>query len=147
MKEQSQRVFYAMVGAPVVVARQLVDVGARVGETAGREYETWAKEGERVTRNVRKSEMVEELSNRVDMDQIQDQVEKLRDQIENALSSWREGFRPEKSGGATAKKVPVKKATTKRAPARKAPARKAPARKAPAKKAPAAKTEEETPSA
>jgi len=95
MKEQAQKALYAMVGAPVVFSRHMTDAGFKVSESMNREYGTWIVEGEKVTKKVRGSEVVEELSARVDIDQLQDQVEKLRDQLETALSHWRESFRPE----------------------------------------------------
>ncbi len=81
---------------------------------------------------------VESVSERIDVDQIQDQVAKLRHQMEGVVGSWSESFRPS-TAKAPAKKAPAKKAPAKKAPGTKAAATKAPAKKAPAKKAPATK--------
>lgn len=132
MKDQAEKAFYAMMGAPVVFRRQLLEMTDAMRGGARKEYEAWAKAGKEVATNIRKSEMVEEISSRMDIDQIQGQVEKLRDQLEQALSHWRESFAPEKPEA----KAPVTKAPVTKAPAKKAPAaRKAPAKKAPAKPA------------
>ena len=142
MKDTAKKAFYAMVGAPVVAQKRLTDASGKMVDGAKREFDKWAKEGEKVATEVRKNDVVEEISSRMDVDQIQGQVEKLRDQLETALTNWRENFRPEsKSAPAAkpaAKKAPATKATAKKAPAKK-PATKATAKKAPAKKAPATK--------
>jgi hypothetical protein len=64
---------------------------------------------------------VDTVEERIDVDQLQDQVAKLRDQMEHVLVSWKDSFRPsatvtevvvEKT--APAKKTPVKKAAPKK---------------------------------
>ncbi|MCZ7534029.1 MAG: hypothetical protein M5U23_11620 [Acidimicrobiia bacterium] len=105
--------------------------------------------GERV------EETVETVSSAVDVDQLSEQVAKLRDQIDTMLSAWKDSFRPSsndvketvkpaatepatKAEAKTAtKKTTAPKATTKKATATK-PAAKKPATKAASK--PAAKT-------
>jgi len=42
----------------------------------------------------RAHETVGTVQDKIDVDQIQDQVAKLRDQIEHVLGSWKESFRP-----------------------------------------------------
>jgi polyhydroxyalkanoate synthesis regulator phasin len=93
------------------------------------------KVGERVQATV---DTVEE---KIDVDQIQDQVAKLREQMEHMLGSWKESFRPSSTVTApVTEKVPAKKVPAKKAPAAKAKAtKKAPAKKTAAKKAPATK--------
>ncbi len=92
---------------------------------------------------------VETVSERIDIDQFQDQVAKLRHQMESVMGTWKETFRP---AAPAEKPAPAAKATTtrtttaKKAPAKKAPAKKATttrtttAKKAPAKKATATRT-------
>ena len=146
MKKVARKAFYAMVGAPVVARDRLMDMSAKLTDGAKTEFDAWAKEGEKVTKKVRSSDMVEEFTSRVDLDHLQGRVEKLRDQLEDALSSWRESFKPEEDKDMTTKVVakpaakPAAKAPAARKPAVKKPAAKTTTtRKAPAKK-PAAKT-------
>ena len=153
-KEFAAKAFYAAVGAPVVYGRKvkeytekLVEYGDKMTEQAQSAFDDFAKEGEKVTKQFRDTDVVEEFQSRVDLDKVQDRVEKLRDQLETALHNWRESFTPAdkpevipvEAAKAPAKKAPAKKApVAKKAPAKKAPvAKKAPAKKAPAKKAPA----------
>ena len=121
---------YALIGAPVWAAKRLADLTSDLGDVSRREMQEWIKEGERITKKLSNKRVVEELSERVDLDQIQDQVERLRDQLESVLGNWRDSFRPDKS---TAKKPAAKK------PAAKKPAARKPATKKPAAKKPAAK--------
>ncbi|MFV1999314.1 MAG: hypothetical protein ACC654_03015 [Acidimicrobiia bacterium] len=73
---------------------------------------------------------VDTVQEKIDVDQIQDQVSKLREQIEGVLSTWKESFRPatpskedtkveeksaDKAVKATKKATPKKKATTAKA--------------------------------
>lgn len=90
---------------------------------------------------------VDTVQEKIDVDQIQDQVAKLREQMEHMLGSWKDTFRPStKVTEQPVEKVPAKKApakakatTTKKAPAKKTTTKKAPATKATAKKATAKK--------
>jgi hypothetical protein len=116
---------YALLGAPVWAAKKLSEITADFGDATRREYDEWVKEGEKLAKRLSDRSMVEELSERMDLDQIQDQVEKLRDQLEGVLGNWRESFRADTK--------PAEK------PAAKAPAAKKPAARKPAAKAPAAK--------
>jgi polyhydroxyalkanoate synthesis regulator phasin len=86
---------------------------------------------------------VDTVQDKIDVDQIQDQVAKLREQMEHVMVSWKDSFRP----STTVTEEPVKKApakakatTAQKAPAKKTAAKKTPATKASAKKAPAKKT-------
>jgi hypothetical protein len=100
---------------------------------------------------------VDSVEEKIDVDQLQDQVAKLREQMEHVLISWKDSFRPSSTVTEVVaeEKVPAKKAVTKQAPAKKATvkrtttkktapkktstAKKATAKKATAKKAPATK--------
>jgi hypothetical protein len=157
-KELATKAFYAAVGAPVVSYRKVkdyagkvVEYGDKLQDQAQDAFEEWADEGEKMTKQFQDRKVVEEFRNQVDLDKVQDRVEKLRDQLEHALTSWRDSFTPaeapKKAPAAkapAATKAPAKKAPAKRAPAKKAPATKAPATKAPAKKAPAKKAPAKT---
>lgn len=153
---QAKNVLYAAVGAPIVAARKMSDqVGtwkakvdketASYTEAAEKALNTWAAEGEKAISRIGDRAVVEEISQKVDLDQAKEQVSKLRDQLEDMLATWRTSFRPEdktqveKTEATT--EAPVKKApaktTAKRAPSKK-PAAKTTAKKAPAKE-PAAK--------
>ena len=145
---QAKNVLYAAVGAPVVAARKMSDqVGAwraRVNketasytEAAEKTLNNWASEGEKVVSRISEGAVVEEISQKVDLDQAKEQVSKLRDQLEDMLDTWRQSFRPEEKAEA---KPATTKAATAKAPAAKKPAAKATATKKPAAKATAAKT-------
>ena len=125
---------YALIGAPVWAAKRLAELTSDLGDISRRELQEWIKEGERITKRLSDKKVIEELSERVDLEQIQDQVERLRDQLESVLSSWRDSFRPDKPA---ARKPAAKKPAT-RKPAAKKPAAK-PTAKKPAAKKPTAK--------
>jgi hypothetical protein len=151
--EIATKAMYAAVGAPVVGARMVKDFSEKLGdrysslaENAEKQYDSFAEEGEKFTKRLQSGDVVEEIQNRVDLEKVQDRVEKLRDQLEGALQSWRESFTPAEPSKAT--KVPVEAAEVK-APAKTTATKKAPAKKtAPkttaAKKAPAKKTAPKT---
>jgi hypothetical protein len=95
---------------------------------------------------------VDSVEEKIDVDQLQDQVAKLREQMEHVLISWKDSFRPSSTVTAVVaeEKVPAKKAVTKQAPAKKAtvkrtttkktaPKKTSTAKKATAKKVPATK--------
>ncbi len=159
MKDTAKKVMYATVGAPVLAGRKVAELSRSMATTARKEYEAAADEGQELTKQVRKSNVVEELSSRLDLDEFQGRVDKLRDQLEDVLANWREQFRPEtrkaavrktetakvttavttaKPQATTVKKTTVKKTATK-APAAKKTTAKAPAAKKATTKAPAAK--------
>jgi len=137
-KELATKAFYAALGAPVVYTRKakefaekFVEYGDKLQDQAQDAFDEWAEEGEKVTKQFQDRKVVEEIRSQVDLEKVQDRVEKLRDQLEHALTSWRDNFTPDE---APAKKAPAKKAPAKKAPvAKKAPAKKAPAKKTPAK--------------
>ncbi len=161
---QAKNVMYAAVGAPVVAARKLTDqvneIRGKVSKettsyskVANEAIDGWAVEGEKVVSGIREGKVVEEISQKVDLDQAKEQVSKLRDQLEDMLATWRQSFRPEKnentgttdssSAKPAAKKPAAKSAASK--PANKASAAKTTAKsgtstaakKSPAKKTPA----------
>ena len=130
MVNTTKKVLYAAVGAPVVAARKLservTEMSGKLTEGLGKEYDLWAKEGEKVVTKITDrtavEEFVEDIGARVDFDQIQEHVGKLREQLDDMLSNWRSSFRPttEKAqpvvpaakDTTAAKKPAVKKTTT-----------------------------------
>lgn len=155
--ELAKKAMYAGIGAPVVAGRmvkdyteKLAEKSAKLGKAAQSRFEEFSTEGEKVTKQLRDTDVVEEIQSRVDFDKVQGRVEKMRDQLEGALESWRDSFAPAAKPVAVkpaAKRVPVTRAAAKKPAAKatakpaakKAPATKAVAKKAPAKKAPATK--------
>ncbi|MGI8517692.1 MAG: hypothetical protein ACR2ME_05045, partial [Acidimicrobiia bacterium] len=108
-------------------------------------FNTWATEGEKLLGKLTDAKVVDDIASRVDFDQVSTQVNKLRDQLEDLLATWRTSFRPEKlptvkveasTDGVKFETIPSK-STGKKPTARK-PAAKS-TRKTVAKKAPAAK--------
>jgi hypothetical protein len=81
---------------------------------------------------------VDTVQEKIDVDQIQDQVAKMRHQMESVMSTWKDSFRPSEAD--TAVKTPTKKAPVKKASVTKTTVKKAPAKKAPVKKASVTKT-------
>jgi len=145
---QAKNVLYAAVGAPVVAARKVTDQvnelkgrvskeTASYSEAANKAIDGWAAEGEKVVSRISEGKVVEEISQKVDLDQAKEQVGKLRDQLEDMLATWRSSFRPEKAADASkanaAQTEPADKTAAKPA------IKKSPAKK-PANKTSAAKT-------
>ncbi len=128
MKDVATKAMYAAVGAPLVASRRLGELRDRVYEGARKEYASWAKEGEKVGKKVRKSDMVEELTSRLDLDHIQGRVDRLRDQLDDVMTNWRESFRPD----AGKPSAPAAKTAAAKKPAAKKPAAKTAAAKKPA---------------
>jgi uncharacterized protein YdbL (DUF1318 family) len=134
---ETKNVLYAAVGAPVVAARKVSDqvnsLRGRVSKetanytkAANKALDDWATEGEKLVSRISEGKVVEEISQKVDLDQAKEQVGKLRDQLEDMLATWRHSFRPEK--------VEADK------PAAEKPAAEKPAAKKPAAKTSTAKT-------
>ncbi len=148
--DTTKKVLYAAVGVPVVTARKLSERVNEMSEKLTKDYDVWAKEGEKVVTKVTDRTMVEDfvedIGAKMDFDQIQEQVGKLREQLDDMLSNWRSSFRPvgEKEAPAkatTAAKKPVAKATTAaKKPVAKTTAAKKPVAKTTAAKKPVAKT-------
>jgi hypothetical protein len=161
---EAKTYLYAAVGAPVVAGRALQETFGSLREKLSENRVTftketkelvteWAAEGEKTLDRLGEGKMVDELTAKVDFDQMQEQVSKLRDQLENMLETWRTNFRPaERAEGmmrtaaekveAAAEKVEeaAEKVAKPTAPAAKKPAAKKPATAArkPAAKKPAA---------
>jgi len=135
----SRKTAYAVMGAPVVAGRRIADYAGKFGKTLQKEFDAWVAEGERLSGELREAKMVSDIKERVDFDQLQGRVEKLKDQLEDVLANWRETFTPGGDKEEAATKPAAKKAAVAKKPAAKKPAAKASAKKAAAKKAAAAK--------
>ncbi|MGH8924738.1 MAG: hypothetical protein ACRDWA_08920 [Acidimicrobiia bacterium] len=147
---KAKKALYAAVGAPVVGYRMASEAVSELrtrlnkeadslGKTAQTRMTKWATEGEKVVNRLSDAKVVDEVASRVDFDQVSTQVNKLRDQLEDLLTTWRSSFRPEKlpTIKAEASSVGVKFETI---PAKKTAARKSTAaKKTAAKKSTAAK--------
>jgi len=116
----TEKTVNALFGAPVVAYRRISEAGQKFAGVASSEFDSWAKEGTKVRKQINKNPIVSEINTRVDLDNVSDRVGKLRHQIEDTLGTWREGFRPEKNTDTK----PAKKSSTKPA-AKKATAKKA----------------------
>jgi hypothetical protein len=151
---EAKKYIYAAVGAPVVAAKstqeRVEEIRAKIeenlksfGTDAQKRIDSWATEGESTVGRLTDAKSIDELTTRVDFDQVQEQVNKLRDQLEDLVATWRSNFRPATEAPA---KVEEKVETAAKAPAAKKPAAKKPAAKSttaaakkPAAKKPAAK--------
>jgi len=157
---QAKNVLYAAVGAPVVAARKVTEqvnaLKGRVseettsyGEMASKAIDEWATEGEKVVSRISEGKVVEEITQKVDLDQAKEQVSKLRDQLEDMLTTWRQSFRPEKTAKVEAvthaPETTAAKTTAANSTAAKKPAARAAARSA--TKTSAAKTAKSSPAA
>lgn len=142
---QAKNVLYAAVGAPVVAARKVTNQVTTLRDRVSKEttdytkvaneaIEEWATEGEKVVSGIREGKVVEEISQKVDLDGAKEQVSKLRDQLEDMLATWRQSFRPEKSEEKASEAAPATKPATQK-PAAKTSAAKKPAAKTSAAKA------------
>lgn len=121
-KELATKAVYAAIGAPVVVTRQLRGYGdklavysEKVAEAGKAQVEVYATEGEKLTKKLQGNTVVGEIQSRVDLDKVTDRVEKLRDQLEAAMQSWRESFTPGETK-TPAKKVEVETDTAPKTP-------------------------------
>jgi hypothetical protein len=94
LKDGAGKAAHAVVGAPVVVARRLSSYGGKVGEGIREELDAYIAEGEQLLERLRERDVVEDIKERVDLENLQDRVERLRDQLEEVLANWRESFRP-----------------------------------------------------
>ncbi len=136
-KEMATKAAHATLGAPVVITRRVRHIGGeqlrelrerfagyseKLTATAQDLVDEYAVEGEKVAKQIRGNTVVEELQNRVDLDKVTARAEKLRDQLEAAMQSWRESFNPGEAKEA-ATKVAVEAEETKTAPAAKRPAK------------------------
>ncbi len=130
-KQLVTKAAYAAVGAPIVIGRRIKEFGVRVADQTQVQYEVCADEGAKMAKQLQKRNVVEELEQRIHLDKVQDRVEKLRDQLEGTLHSWRESFPPAPEPEPAASKPAAAKPAAKKAPAAKktAAAKKAPAGK------------------
>ncbi len=164
---KAPKALYAAVGAPVVGARmvgeQVEEIRTRLGKeatsfskTATKRFNTWAVEGEKLLNKLTDAKVVDDIASRVDFDQVSTQVNKLRDQLEDLLATWRTSFRPEKlpavkveasTDGVKFQTIPAKKSPSRSTAKKTVTVKKTPAKKATgkspsktiAKKSPAAK--------
>lgn len=158
----AKNVLYAAVGAPVVAARRVAEAVSELrstlnkeadslGKTTNKRVAEWADEGEKLVSRITDAKMVDELTSKVDFDQVSTQVSKLRDQLEDMLATWKASFRPDRLPTVKAEaspegvKLEAKTAAAKKSPAKKSAAKKAVAKtsgstKAVAKKAPTSKS-------
>lgn len=117
LADTGKKAAMAAVGAPVVAGKAIADWSGKMGKSAQKQFEAWVVEGEKLTQQLRDGKVVDEIKDRVDFEQIQGRVEKLRDQLEDVLSNWRDNFKPQDAEKAEAtpkpKKAATKKATTK----------------------------------
>lgn len=127
IREKAQKAAYAVVGAPVVAGKKIAGYTGKIGKSAQKEFENWVSEGERMTSQVREGKVVTEIKERVDFEQLQGRVEKLRDQLEDVLAGWRESFKPEDEEDAAVEEAvepkPKKKTTAKAKTTKKAEAK------------------------
>lgn len=172
----TKKYLYAAVGAQVAVAKsaqtKLEELMSTMNENATTassdvrsRIDIWADEGEKFLSQVTDTKAIDEITSKVDFDQMSTQVHKLRDQLEDIVSTWRANFRPESKMAVTvtvsdsepvastpaaaaattttakqpAAKATAAKATTTKTATAKKPAAKTAAAKKPAAKKPAAK--------
>ena len=138
LTDTGKKAAYAMVGAPMVAGKRIADVAGKGWDTLRKEFDAWVAEGERLSGEVRDGKVVTEIKDRMDFDQLQGRVEKLKDQLEDVLTNWRETFKPSDEADAPAEKPAAKK------PAAKKPAAKASTAKKPAAKKTTAKADADT---
>ncbi len=129
----AEKAAYAAVGAPVVVGRQIADYGTKVGSNLRKEIDTYVEEGEALAAKLRDGNLVDEVKDRMDIDQLQDRVERLRDQLEDVLANWRDSFRPEEEEAPAEEKAEKKPAAAKKPAAKKTTAKSTAAKKPAAK--------------
>lgn len=102
---ETKKYLYAAVGAPVTVAKstqeRLDGLRSRLTENAQstwkdvqRQIDDWANEGEELMSKLTDGRTIDELTQKMDLEQVQEQVTKLRDQLEDLLDTWRANFRP-----------------------------------------------------
>ena len=102
----TKKYLYAAVGAQVAAAKsaqtKLEELMSKLNDNAdsassdvkGR-IDIWAGEGEKFLSQVTDTKAIDEITSKVDFDQMSTQVHKLRDQLEDIVSTWRANFRPE----------------------------------------------------
>ncbi len=158
IREDARKAMFAAVGAPVLVGKSVseklssrfAEVNTKASDFRGKflkdarsEFEKWAAEGETLVKKLQDGEALEDLTQRVDVDQFQQQVGKLRTQLEDIIESWRSNFMPD-SERATKVVIEVDEAAK---PAAAKPVAKKPVAKKPVAKKPVAKTATAKPAA
>jgi hypothetical protein len=117
---------YAAVGAPVVAGRRVADYAGKVRKSLQKEFEIWVAEGERLSGEVSEGKVVSEIKERVDFENLQGRVEKLKDQLEEVLTNWKETFKPgEDNPEAAETEAAAETKTAKKSAAKKPAAKKA----------------------
>ena len=91
-REIAAKAVYAAIGAPVVTSRKIRELGMQFADDTAATFDEWAAEGKKVTERLQDQKVVEVVQE--DFEHLQVQVEKLRDQLEDVLSTWRENFVP-----------------------------------------------------
>ena len=132
-REIATKAVYAAIGAPVVTGRKLRDLGMLFADETVAAFDEWAVEGKKVTERLQDQKVVEEV--REDFEHLQEQVEKLRDQLEDVLSNWRDSFVPAHEEEPVEKPAAKKPAAKKTAPKKTAPKSTAKKKTAPKKTA------------
>lgn len=104
-----KKVLYAAVGAPVVAVKsaqerfdtmraQFMQKTTTLSKDArkrwSKQVEAAAVEGEKLVNRIAEGKVVDEITDRIDFEQVQNQVSRLRDQLETMLETWRSNFRP-----------------------------------------------------
>ncbi len=74
---------YAVLGASAAISKKLISGTSHL-------IDRWAAEGERTIDSLRKGEPA------VEIEQVQEQVGKLRHQLEHMMSTWRANFQPQR---------------------------------------------------
>ena len=146
----TKKYLYAAVGAQVAVAKsaqtKLEELMSKMNENAtsassdvkGR-IDVWAGEGEKFLSQVTDTKAIDEITSKVDFDQMSTQVHRLRDQLEDIVSTWRANFRPESKMAVTVTVSDSEPAPSATAQAETSATAKKPTAKKPAAKKPAAK--------
>jgi hypothetical protein len=91
-QETAEKMFYAAVGAPVVIGQKAKDFGMAIfNETTFEDLETAGRE---LANQIQDAKVVEQIQETVDVEQFQEKVDLLREQLETLLTSWRDQFDP-----------------------------------------------------
>lgn len=129
---KAKNAMYAAVGAPIVAARalnarlehlreEMESRGEGLSDRAQHVLDEWSREGREAMEKVSDGRVVDEFAAKVDFDQAKEQVGKLRDQLEEMLSTWRTSFRPETGEQAPERPDPAAKAARARTEKAEAP--------------------------
>jgi len=126
-QETAHKALYAAIGAPAratkVVGDKWADATTRFTGRRDKaikdlraEFDAWVEEGEALVDRLQDRNMVEDITSRANVDQFQEQVGKLRHQLEDMLETWRANFLPERADAVkTAEKVEVVAKSAKKA--------------------------------